>query len=427
MSNFDERDALTRELRNRSHDIDGGHPIALDSVKRRARKMKRRRQLAGGAAAAVVVAIAVPTAFALARQSSSSPQQAAHQPTVKVSTHHHAAKQSQAAKPSATAAPKTQLPAGVHALTFADAASGPAPRIGYLDGSTVRDPQGSFALPSNKYLTATPYHGGYLAVTVSPQTGDPSVVQVDGTGKVIDEQPGGYRLAISADGTEAAYFVGGSKDKPGTVRVGISSGMSDMENTQTVPAGKSAEPVGFVSGSRLVYSTDSASPKIYVTNLQGGQKQIPGLLALGGTDQMHNLLTGETQDNNDGTSCWAVLNASTGAEHWKTCDYALGKFSSDGKYVAAVPSNTDGLGATSVTILDANNGHPVAEFQAPSGSDLFVTQTAWDADTDSLLAIAHERGSWRILRLGTDGSVQTAAGPGSGPAEDAPYRFVATP
>jgi hypothetical protein len=395
--------------------------------------MKRRRQLAGGAAAAVVVAIAVPTAFAIARPSSSGTDEAASRPTPTVARHHHhhrTVKKTAVATPKSTptpTTPSTQLPDGVHALTVADASSGAAPRIGYLDGSTVKDPNGSFTLPSNNYWAATPYHGGYLAVTLSKQTGDPSVVMVDGSGKVISRQVGGYQFAISADGTEAAYFVGGVKDKPGTLKVGISSGMSDMENTQKVPAGTSAQPVGFLSGGKLAYETGGTTPKIWVTNLQGSTKQIPGLLAVGGTDEMHNLLAAETKDNNDGTSCWAVLNAGTGAEHWPTCDYKLGKFSSDGKYVVGVPSNTDGLGASSVAILDASNGNPVAKFQAPSGSDLFVTQTAWDADTDSVLAIAHENGSWRILRLGADGSLQTAAGPVAGPVDNAPYHFVTTP
>jgi hypothetical protein len=393
--------------------------------------MKRRRQLAGGAAAAVVVAIAVPTAFAMARQSSSSgDQEAAARPTPTVAQHHHhAVKQSQAATPTSTPTPTTtpQLPAGVHTLSVAGAASGPAPRIGYLDGSTVKDNGGSFPLPKNAYLAASPYHGGYLAVAAA-QGAQPSVVQVDGAGKQLSSKPGGNQLAISADGTEAAYFVsGGGAGRSGTLRVGISSGMSDMENAQSVPAGVQAEPVGFVSGDKLAYQTDGTDPKVYVTDFQGIPKQVAGVRALGGTDEMHNLVAGETQYNSDGTSCWAVLNASTGAEHWKTCDYRLGKFSSDGKYVVGTPSQSDGLGATSVSILDASDGHPVATFQGKSGSDLFITEAAWDSDTDSLLVIAHENGSWRILRVGSDGSVQGAAGPVAGPPEVAPYHFVATP
>ena len=64
MNNSDEKDQLTRELQDRSRDIDG-HPIDFESVKQGARRIARRRRITGVAVAAAVLAIAVPTALAL--------------------------------------------------------------------------------------------------------------------------------------------------------------------------------------------------------------------------------------------------------------------------------------------------------------------------------------------------------------------------
>ena len=59
-----EKDALTRELQDRSHDI-GGHPIGLGDVKQSARRIQRRRRIASGFVAAAVLAVAVPTSIAV--------------------------------------------------------------------------------------------------------------------------------------------------------------------------------------------------------------------------------------------------------------------------------------------------------------------------------------------------------------------------
>ncbi len=53
MSSHDEKDLLTRELRERSSDV-GGHPIGFDAVRKSARRIQRRRQVLAGAVAAVV-------------------------------------------------------------------------------------------------------------------------------------------------------------------------------------------------------------------------------------------------------------------------------------------------------------------------------------------------------------------------------------
>ncbi len=54
----------------------------------------------------------------------------------------------------------------------------------------------------------------------------------------------------------------------------------------------------------------------------------------------------------DAGSCSVVLGRS-GDKAWTTCDYTLGQFSPDGKYVIGHPAYRDGIGDGSVAILDA--------------------------------------------------------------------------
>jgi hypothetical protein len=425
-SNDDERDALTRELQHRSRDIEG-HPIAFASVKRSARKMRNRRRLVGGAAAAAVLAIAVPSAFALGRTTSPGQGAVAQPgPTAHTRAHHAttAVKPTQEATPDSTATPSRPQ---VHtvALAASGATQGSAPAIAYLDDSTLVRPDGGKVTLPSAYSSVTPYRGGYLA-TLPDNSGGYTVYQLDGSLHVLSQDPGAQQLALSADGVEAAYFVNGGPGKPGQLRSGLGSGMSDLENIQKVPAGTLVTPVGFVGAGQVAYQTDGAAPKAYVTGFRAGHQptELTGLLTLGGADEVHGLVSAQTKTNPDGSACSAVVKVSTMQHLFDTCDYTLGRFSVDGKYLIGGPSYRSGLGDTSLTIL-TSAGHPVVSFKADG--DLFIRQAVWDGDRHDVLALVHQNGDWRVLRLGLDGSVTAATAPVAGTDTAPAFAFSATP
>src|SRR5215218_4888817 len=116
----------------------------------------------------------------------------------------------------------------------------------------------------------------------------------------------------------------------------------------------------------------------------------------------------------------------------RSCRYALGQFSPDGRYVLGHPPSGDGSGHTSLAILDAATGHVVAEVRNDAQTQAHVNTAVWDKD-DTVLATVYEQGTWSVMRLGLDGALTSVSGPGL-PAELAggddttpPLRFSARP
>ena len=412
----DERERLARELKTRSHDV-GGHPFGMDEVRQRARGIVWRRRIATGAVAAAVLAVAVPAGLAATGGTNRGIGPIDHpSPTVTHATPSPSPDESPTPDPS----PSPTFPAGAIPLTTVDLQQGSAPAIIYLDGTTLHNGSETEQLPT-AYQDITSYHGGWLALEV--QNGGYSAVQLDPNGTITSTQPSAAGLAVDEAG-RTAWFVAGAPGQPGQLVAGIGSGMSNGESSVPVPTGTTAHPVGF-AGQGLVFDTDGVNSQVFVTDFSGSKPTpVPGALKAGGASPALNRISVLTKVTDAG-SCWAVVDTS-GTADWSTCDYTLGQFSLNGKYLAAYPSYFDGLGPSSVTILDAHTSKPVADFQRPPGSDLFVGDVAWEDDTH-LLATVHENGAWQIVRLGTDGSVEAASPAVPGGDSNCPFFFSARP
>jgi hypothetical protein len=416
VSNFDEKDALARELRDRSHDV-GGHPLDLGSVKRSAHRIQWRRRAAGTAVAAVVLAVAVPVGLTLTDSTNAGrPPVATGSPSATASASAtDSASASSSPSPSATGTPKSNQGTS---LVLADIAAGAAPRRAYLvtssDGrtTTIHSQAGTDVLQGS-YDDVTSYRGGWMAYGPGPN--GPVISRFDATGAPMDQRPG-TDFATSDDGTELAWVA------DGTLHSGLPSGHSEGELTQKLPAGATGTAVGFVQRG-LVYSLDGTSPSVHITDLSGHDTVVPGLLKSWGVSQSADLVGGEYKYNSDGTSCWRVLPAGGGPELWHTCDWALGGFSPDGTYVVGTPSDGDGLGSTRIALLDAHTGKVVATFASPTDPQLLVRDFRWEDDS-TLLAGAFSQGQWTVLRLRVDGSVERTLPLLPGTDTDAPYHLA---
>ena len=87
---------------------------------------------------------------------------------------------------------------------------------------------------------------------------------------------------------------------------------------------------------------------------------------------------------------------------WQTCNWRLGQFSPDGRYLLGYPLE-DGRGPRSVALLDARNGKVVHAYVAQGRADVFVHQAVWE-DEHTVLASVWDVDHWSVLRLGLDGS-----------------------
>lgn len=292
-------------------------------------------------------------------------------------------------------------------LTAAGASAGGPATIGWISDRTLHLPTGAVTLPA-RYVDAVGYHGGWLALRAD---GTLDTIAADGSLSSSAPSDPGSRFAISPDGTRVTWFQPGSGGR-GELRSGLASGMSDGEQVLTLPAGSRARPIGYGTGSEVVYQLDAAdgSRSVWVTDFSGSPRRLTGALSVGGTSAALDEVAVQTSVSDSG-SCWELRSLADGNSRARTCDYSLGQFSSDGRYVIGWPAYADGLGPRDVAVLDARTLKPVVRFQAPAGTAGYVSQAVWDGDTDTLVAALYENRSWQLVRLTKDGGIETVSDP----------------
>ena len=94
--------------------------------------------------------------------------------------------------------------------------------------------------------------------------------------------------------------------------------------------------------------------------------------------------------NADGSGCFGVVDpaASTAESVWETCDYSLGAFSPDGRYVLASDPYQSGAGPPRCRVLDARTGDLVASFRPERGTQVTLINLVWES-TDTLPGHGH--------------------------------------
>ena len=420
MSDFDERDQLSRALHQRSQDV-GDHPIGLDQVKRSARRIQRRRRAARGVVAAAVLAVAVPVGVSLSGTSTNGTGPVG-QPTVTPSV---TASSSPSPSPSAmqTATPRPMPspappPGDAVPVLPGQLPAGQPPAVPWLDGRTLHHDGTTAQLPGS-YSDVAGYRGGWLAVQDTSQ--GQHLVRIDASGKETGRAPGGVQIATSADGTQLAWV------EDGALHRGLASGHSETEDTLPVPAGHDAQVVGFGPGGQVVYDLLGATDKnagdqtVHVTDF-AHDRVVPGLIWALSSNEETGLVAGQTSfDGNTGTSCYAVLTTG-GKKLWADCRFSADKLSPTGSFVSGQVSGCDSeFGCGDLVVRRAGTGEPVVHFAAPkSAKGVSFGTVAWE-DDQHLLTPAYNDGRWWILRLGLDGSADVAAGPVQGADYQPPF------
>jgi len=434
MSTRDE-DRLSRSLHDHAGEA-GPATTGLDEVRRRARRLQQRRRLTTGLAAVAVAAVVVPLGITAADRTvadrsvapaTTSTSDDATSDATEVATPDATPSTTPDATPTATpAAPEeptvTADPRSAEpprpALTVQDAPDGAPAAITYLRGRTLVVPGADpVDLPAS-YDTVAPYRGGWLAVQRNDQ-GQTYVVHIDASGQVTGSTKGGGRIVTSQDGVELAWVEG---DK---LLLDSTNGHSEQPQSVALPAGTtSASPVGFVGSGSVLFSTaDQTGQRFFVSDFSK-VSPVDDVLQVRATDESSSRIGVQTSFNSDtGTSCWAVVTHRPVGGEPTTCDWTLETFSPDGAHVVGYPSGTDGLGSSTVALLDSRTVKPVVTFDRRGNADTFVADTAWEDDSHVLVSL-HEGGSWYLVRLGLDGSVQKVDGT-TGSAEESPYRFAA--
>lgn len=390
MTHFDEKDLLTRELRERSSDV-GGHPIGFDAVRSSARRIRRRRTVVAGAVAVAVAGVALPTGLAVTSaldpDGRRAPDRIATSPTPDPTP-----------APAPTPRADGTFPLTVHGLPRGEEAGA---RYVVRDTKQLETPAGPVDLPE-AYSMITPYDDGWLAVGSSRNP--EAVVMLDSSLEVTHTDPaGGFDLAVSDDGSHVAYTVRESGD-----RVLLVNAPTDGTDVVTwpidVPGAESLDPVGFLDDDTVVYNSD-AGEVMGIARTGGSLTPIEGVLRVDDASEAAGLVSVLVSYGVDG-GCSGVQDPTSGALLWKSCEHSNLRFSPDGRLVVADASYYDGPGSPTLSVLDARTGDEVVTF-TPERRDTVVgvSQAVWE-DDDTVLAHVDEGGDQAMVRLGTDGSTE---------------------
>jgi hypothetical protein len=382
--------------------------LTLDDVRRDvARARHRTAWRTGAVAAAVLVVLAVPTALLLRPDDHGpepvpSPTSTPSTPSVPPSP-----------TPSTTSSSLTQVPRG-RGIAVAWMSNGTIHARGRADVSLPPAVTGT-------WTSFTNYHGGWLL------TGDAGVVQLDGNGGWEPVAQSGGGIAITSDGLRTAFLASDPATRRDVVRVGITTGMGQGEDTVPASAPDLSCPIGFLSSDRV--ACNGLKGQVLVLDATTRSTTVlSGLSRASAASAASGLVAGTTVAD-DGTA--AVVSASTGKILWTKQHWVTGRFSPDGRHLAAYHSASGGEFET-VAILDAHTGARVAatdpSLRALPDLDGFTTatSTAWDED-GSLLIPYRDGQTWTILRLTTDGHLTRATDVFDGTPYDADLVFAARP
>lgn len=398
-------DELTTRLSRQLHDqVDGWHdtPLTLEGVQGRARTIRRRRQaLATGGVAAAVLAVAIPVGVGLGGNDRSAPQPVNPSPTRVVDE------------------PPTPRSDGTFRLTT-DAEEGPVPTTGYLvpDDEAYVDADGTHPLPG-RFLQLLPYGDGWVGQR-SVRVGDGErieAVELDAGFAEVRVLGEGLELGLvgNTDGTRVAWVEGGDGDwfvvnaeaDGGTIRSAAapSTTVQGYLSDDRVAVSTTDPDTGEVRHGEAIRAGVSGS-----TALEGRGEAAPAFQDVRGVSQASGLVAGQTEFRGDSTCSQVREIRPPVTVVAETCDYALGPFSPDGRWIIGYASYYD-YGSPTLAILDAFTLEPVVEFRAdrrqPSAT---VQQAAWE-DDETVVAMLEQGGEQVVVTAHSDGRLEVVSPP----------------
>ena len=385
-----EEDRLRQALHAQASRAGTGQ-VDLESVTSKARGIRRRRTTLAGVSTAALIALAVPLGLTLTGSpgDDGAPPVAGPSPSA-----------------SASGGPTAGGVVEVDLLDGAEPVGEPAELPTVVDGEIVNPDGTRLAVPGEGSPVALAVLSDRWIVVKALGEGLHTVDTLSASGDLVSSVPAQPDVAMSDDGTVAAYVA-----RNGDVRTVT----TDDGDTVLAPAAEAdgATEVAAVIGSTSCAQGDGCT--VLLNDGMGGVRHVgpqpaPALddfVSVG--DATATRVLGTVSVADDTSSCSALHDAS--GQVWRSCDNSFGPMSSDGRYAVGYPSQTDGLGPKSVSIVDLRDGRELVRFADDSRTDTHVhTEVVWESDTSLLVSVWDgEDRSWTLLRATVDGSLEVVA------------------
>jgi len=340
----------------------------------------------------------------------------------------------QSAEPPSTATPTATKPSflDLDGLTV-----GGAPKIAWSQGTLLNGDASKDVLPAkldqfvetDQLLVMGDVDGKVFAYAPDGPTSTTPIGKSTGELAVNDER--NLVAWIAPDGSPTVLQEGEAKPATLLNQAGVTAGDAvavlghDCFNGPETVEG---------AGCSVYFRARGEKPRSFVASNHGFVEEIGGSgspMHLQDADDSGEV--GWTTLNEDQTTCSTytgreTLDADT-AKSWKTCDHMPLAFSPDGKHVLATASHGyEGLGASSLTILDRATGKPQLTLRNNAKSQAAIVDMAWE-DDEHVLAVVTQKLDWGIIRVSVDGSVELADQRirSTEELESIPYRLAVQP
>lgn len=384
-------DELERMLGRQLNDQVAGmndHPLGLGDVKGRAGRIRRNRRIAAGVGVAAAVAIIAPVATLAAQNLDSSGREVPPAGPVPVEI-----------------ARKT--------LTLDGLERGDAPSVEYFTPDGV-------VLPGEGLQ---PLDLSYQALVPSAADGGWIAVEPDRTGlryltEDFEPQGGSSKGDGFATTPDRAWVTWTAPESGAQTLVLRSTTDSEAGMTWDFPEFPAVRPVDFVAEDRVVFEVvdpEDGSVDAGIAEPDGSITKLPGIVGVASANPVNGLVAVQTRTNEDASGCFGVVDPEVSRSEpvWETCDHSLGAFSPDGRYVMASSPYGDGLGLTTLDVLDAETGEMVARFSQASNTQIALVMPVWES-ADTIVSVAVEGETQTMLRLGVDGTLEEVVDPVEG-------------
>jgi hypothetical protein len=317
----------------------------------------------------------------------------------------------------ATPFPTSDLPVGDPAvIPYAFASK---PTFGEGNWQLLRLDGTSLKLPHLTWSTWAPMGDGALGMA-GTEAG-PELQQVDGTGTVRSRMVQHFGLQVSPDHEIVGWL--GDHGGPHVVEGGGTRhfAMPKVAHGESIGAiwgeetCQEQEPEGggctvFVNRRRQVWVSTSHG---IVTRIG----PMPRVSDVNQEGRMIGLVARRTPDRPD---CWGVFRAG-GHRAFRTCDYYLDAFSPDGRRVLGERSQTRWWSVRRFAML-GRDGHVVHAWTFDPGRHRALTQLTWE-DNHHLLGVLLAHGTWGLVRISSDGTVEYAGPTVAASNEFTPYNL----
>lgn len=356
--------------------------LSVDDVRQRAGRIRRTRRIALAAAAVAVAAVVVPAAIVAVPRPGGD----------------------DSPRPATSGTPSPTVPAGpVDVLMPVQPERGADPGIAWMQGDLLHRPDGSEVRAARFYEQFVEV--GSTLLGVHSREAERLLDIDDGEGPV-ETRPIVDTVVVSAGGTTAAW-----SGPDGSVTTAWAGGTAGLR-TQPEPV----RPVA-ITGEDTCQESEGGGCTVFLNRLGEGRPLFttshgiedvvtPDAVSV---NDAHGTLVAAQTAYRQGRACSELFDASSASTRWRTCDHALGRFAPDGEHLIAIPSDADGLGPASVSVLDTGSGEAVATYTVEKG---FVGATAWEDDGHLLLVrYSYDTGSWDVVRVDLAGHVERAAEP----------------